>query len=35
MLDADVVVVETDRLVLREGEDAFRAVIEAIERSHV
>ena len=35
MLDAYVVMVETDRLVLRQGEDALRAVIEAVEGSHV
>src|SRR5512132_2445274 len=34
MLGADVVVVEADRLVLREGEHALGAVVEAIERSH-
>src|SRR5438067_5107914 len=33
VLDTDVVVVEADRLVLREGEDAFRAVVEPVEWS--
>src|SRR5438067_13091433 len=34
MFDPYVVVVETDRLVLREGEHALRAVVEAVEGSH-
>src|SRR5206468_1704299 len=35
MLGTDVVVVETDRLVLSKCEDALRAVVEAIERTAV
>ena len=34
MLDTDVVVVESDRLVLREGENALGAVVETIEGAH-
>src|SRR5436309_8195647 len=34
MVGADVVVVEADRLILRERKYAFRAVVEAIEGSH-
>jgi hypothetical protein len=33
MLDADVVVVEADRLVLGQRENALGAVVEAIERT--
>ena len=35
MLHADVVVVEADRLVLREREDALGAVVEPVEGPHV
>jgi len=35
MLRSDVVVVETDGLVLGKREDSLRAVVKAVERSHL
>jgi hypothetical protein len=35
MLRTDVVVVETDGLVLGKREHSLRAVIEAVERTHL